>query len=128
MDQIANILSGVEYDNQTGKVSKASALMNIWLLKQNGTKEAGGALVDVMAMEWEKVFIEEIIYKKIDGMPPAINFDGLTERSFDDGIDDSLDSNFQVMFGGFVLIFLYIAFTLGRWNALEQRVCLKSLL
>ena len=26
------------------------------------------------------------------------------------------------MFGGFSLIFFYVAATLGRWNALEQRV------
>ena len=42
--------------------------------------------------------------------------------SFDDGVDDSVQNNFQVMFGGFSLIFVYIAITLGRWNALEQRV------
>ena len=34
-----------------------------------------------------------------------------------------MNSNFQVMFGGFSLIFFYVAATLGRWNALEQRVC-----
>ena len=33
-----------------------------------------------------------------------------------------MQNNFQVMFGGFSLIFVYIAITLGRWNALEQRV------
>ena len=33
-----------------------------------------------------------------------------------------MNSNFQVMFGGFSLIFFYVAATLGRWNALEQRV------
>ncbi len=42
--------------------------------------------------------------------------------SYDDGIHDSVNSNYQVMFGGFSLIFIYIAFTLGKWNTLEQRV------
>ena len=46
--------------------------------------------------------------------------------SFDDGVDDSVQNNFQVMFGGFSLIFVYIAITLGRWNALEQRVRKKN--
>ena len=30
-----------------------------------------------------------------------------------------------MMFGGFSLIFLYIAITLGKWNSLEQRVFLS---
>ena len=42
--------------------------------------------------------------------------------SYDDGIDEAVNSNFQVMFGGFSLLFLYLAATLGRWNTLEQRV------
>lgn len=47
------------------------------------------------------------------------------DSSYDDGIDEAVQSNFQVMFGGFSLIFLFIAFTLGKWNALEQRVLLS---
>ena len=46
--------------------------------------------------------------------------------SYDDGIDEAVNSNFQVMFGGFSLIFVYIAATLGRWNVLEQRVIFQQ--
>jgi hypothetical protein len=45
--------------------------------------------------------------------------------SYEDGINESLDNNFTVMFGGFSLIFFYICITLGRWNMLEQRVIIN---
>ena len=36
--------------------------MNIWMLKQNGTKEDGQKSIDVVAMAWEEIFIEKIIH------------------------------------------------------------------
>ena len=76
LDQIDGILSGVKYNKTTGKVIKASALLNIWLLKQNGTKDPNGELIDPIAMEWEKTFIEEIIVKKIMDVPKELIVNG----------------------------------------------------
>ena len=42
--------------------------------------------------------------------------------SYDDGIKNAVSSNMQMLFVGFVLIFIYIAAVLGRWNIIEQRV------
>ena len=66
-------------------------------------------------------FIEEIIKGQEDC---PFNFDGYTERSYDDGVEASVNSNFTVMFGGFSLIFFYVCVSLGKWNAVEQRVVL----
>ena len=82
LDQIDGILSGVKYNKTTGKVIKASALLNIWLLKQNGTKDPNGELIDPIAMEWEKTFIEEIIVKKIMDVPKELIVNGFTDRRY----------------------------------------------
>ena len=82
LDQIDGILSGVKYNKTTGNVIEAKALLNIWLLKQNGTKDPNGELIDAVAMEWEKAFIEEIIVKKVMGIPIGLTFNGFTDRRY----------------------------------------------
>ena len=59
---------------------RASALLNIWLLNQNGTKDPNGELIDPIAMEWEKTFIQQIILEKVNAVPEGLRFDALAER------------------------------------------------
>ena len=74
-------MSGIKHNKTSGKVIGASAFLNIWLLKQNGTKDPNGELIDVVAMEWEKVFIEEIIVKeKKIGVQKDLAINGFTDR------------------------------------------------
>ena len=80
LDKIDGILSDIDYDETTGKVKGAKGLLNIWLLRQNGTKEPNGDLVDKVALEWEKAFVEEIIKNEVKGLPDGLIFDALAER------------------------------------------------
>ena len=83
LDQIDGILSGIKYNKTSGKVIRASAFLNIWLLKQNGTKDPNGELIDAVAMEWEKVFIEEIIVKEKNmGNQKDLTINGFTDRRY----------------------------------------------
>ena len=83
LDQIDGILSGIKYNKTSGKVIRASAFLNIWLLKQNGTKDPNGELIDVVAMEWEKVFIEEIIVKEKNMKAQGdLTINGFTDRRY----------------------------------------------
>ena len=83
LDQIDGILSGIKYNKTSGKVIRASAFLNIWLLKQNGTKDPNGELTDAVAMEWEKVFIEEIIVKEKNmGNQEDLTINGFTDRRY----------------------------------------------
>ena len=83
LDQIDGILSGIKYNKTSGKVIGASAFLNIWLLKQNGTKDPNGELIDAVAMEWEKVFIEEIIVKEKNmGNQGDLTINGFTDRRY----------------------------------------------
>ena len=75
IDKIDGLLSGIEYDPETGKVLRASALMNVWILSQSGSKDAD---LLVRAMEWENAFISEIILGT--DIPDNLSFTGLAER------------------------------------------------
>ena len=80
MKDVEGILSGIVRSLTTGKVIKAKALLNIWLLKQNGTKDPNGQLIDAVAMKWESQFIKEIIVNPVEGIPQGLTLDALAER------------------------------------------------
>ena len=80
IDQIDKLISGVEYDETGTSVKKATALMNIWLIKQNGTKPEFGDLIDETALDWELTFIETIITNASYNLPANLTFDGLADR------------------------------------------------
>merc|ERR1719492_520378 len=104
LEEIETILSGLEYRNSSdGKpfYYKARGLMNIWALKNNATRQQGRNDVDEIAMDWEEVFIDQLIHNEIEGIPDGIDFNAVAEKSFLDGIDKTINKNVQVMFGGF---------------------------
>ena len=80
IDQIDKLMSGVEYDKNGTSVIKATALMNIWLIKQNGTKIPNGDLIDEKAMDWEFKFIEKVINNASYYLPLNLTFNGIAER------------------------------------------------
>ena len=79
LSQIEGILSGLSYDSN-GTVLGARAVMNIWLLRQNGTKKPDEQLIDAVAMDWEKAFIQQIILDQQKTVPTGLKVDGLSER------------------------------------------------
>ena len=58
--------------------------MNIWMLKQNGTKEDGQKSIDVVAMAWEEIFIEKIIHNSDQSLtlPNELTMDAMAERRY----------------------------------------------
>ena len=80
IDQIDTLISGVEYSKNNSSVTKATALMNIWLIKQNGTKIDNQDLKDERAMDWESVFIQQVIVNASYNLPLNLTFDGLADR------------------------------------------------
>jgi hypothetical protein len=57
----------VEWDN--GTVVSASAIMNVWLLKENTTKEENQAAIDEVAMDWELGFIDLCLLQRDEVVP-----------------------------------------------------------
>ena len=80
LDEIHSILSGVDYDLETNQVTRARGVMNMWLLKQNSTKETGSNAIDEIAMAWEQIFIDNIIQKPIEGLPSNMKMNAMAER------------------------------------------------
>lgn len=123
--RVKTLLSGVTYDS-SGQAKSAKGLMNVWILRENGTKEENQASVDAAAFDWETVFINLVVG---DGVPPGLpngtKMYGLAERSYNDEIDGAVNSNLLLFLVGFGFIFIYIAVVLGRWNCMEQRVLLS---
>ena len=81
LSQIEGIISGLKYDSN-GTVIKARAVMNIWLLRQNGTKKPDEQLMDTVALDWEKAFIQQIILDQQHKVPEGLKIDGLSERRY----------------------------------------------
>lgn len=66
--RVKTLLSGVTYDS-SGQAKSAKGLMNVWILRENGTKEENQASVDAAAFDWETVFINLVVG---DGVPPGL--------------------------------------------------------
>ena len=60
-------------------------------------------------------------------IPRVIQFIYFFDNSFDDGINDVLQSNNIILYFGGVLLLIFIMLVLGRFNSIEQRVRLSKL-
>ena len=109
----------------------ASALINIWVLKNNGSKpDAHGPIRDEVAEDWELSFVSAANQHRgcpekeagCDWLPSGVEVVSLAERSFEDEISGAVDSNYQLLFIGMGLIFFHVAMVLGKFNLVEQRV------
>ncbi|TRY79298.1 hypothetical protein TCAL_08847, partial [Tigriopus californicus] len=119
--RVKTLLSGLAFDG-SGHVLSAKGLMNVWILRENGTKEENQASIDEAAFDWETVFINIVVGEDVpSGLPNGSKMYGLAERSYNDEIDGVVNSNFLLFLVGFGFIFIYIAVVLGRWNCMEQR-------
>ena len=66
-----------------GKVEKATAVMNIWLLADNST---GPTANNKDAMDWENGFINITVDNPPSDPPDNLKMFSLAERSYDDEI------------------------------------------
>ena len=75
------LLSKPVFDPISGDISGASALMNLWILKDNSTKEANLAAEDKIAKDWELSFID-IIHgeRRPTGLPEGAVMEGVAQR------------------------------------------------
>ena len=105
-----------------GKVEKATAVMNIWLLADNST---GPTANNKDAMDWENGFINITVDNPPSDAPDNLKMFSLAERSYDDEIMFVVYSNITILLLGFVLLFLYIILVLGDMNWIEQRALLS---
>ena len=82
LDRIDQLLAGVAFDIQNKTVIKATAILNLWLLKENSIEMPDGKLVDEVAMNWEQAFIDDVIKGEGSNPPEGLILDGLAERRY----------------------------------------------
>ena len=82
IDEIRSILSGIEYNQVTGKVNSVKGIMNLWIFRHNGTKEKGQLSIDEKALNWEEEFIKKTILNPEVTKPDYIKIDGFAERRY----------------------------------------------
>jgi hypothetical protein len=74
------LLYNVTYDS-SGSVTGASGLMNVWLLRYNGTKVEGHAFSDLIAEDWEIAFIDIVVGDGLpEGMPDGAKIYAMAQR------------------------------------------------
>ena len=105
IDEIRSILSGIEYDEDTGKVNFVKGIMNLWIFRHNGTKEKGKLSVDEKALDWEEEFIQKTILNPEVTKPDYIKVDGFAERRY------VLNENMS-----FLISTIHMIFQPTRWN------------
>ena len=71
------LLHNITYDSE-GRVTGAMGLMNVWLLKSNGTKVEGQALSDPIPEDWENAFIDTLLGPERAGYPLGMPDGGRT--------------------------------------------------
>ncbi|CAG0902809.1 unnamed protein product [Darwinula stevensoni] len=120
-NDVKGMLSGVERD-ESGRVVGAAAVMFVYILKDraNATNRKGQP-VDLIAEPWEEKFLELMFHNGLP-KPPGLKIYANAERSFRDGISEMRDKNMIYFALGFVLITIYVAINMGKFNLLEQRV------
>lgn len=118
----SQFLSGVSIEQESGNITGAKAVINIWLLKDNATNPFESNLD---AQDWENGFIDAVITNPPPDMPAGLEIFGLAERSYNDEIDYVVNSNIPLLMAGFALLFVYIIIVLGNFNWIEQRALLS---
>ena len=71
-------------DPETDRVTGATGLLNIWLLKHDGIKEKGRKSVDAISMELESGFLDQVVKEEVpEGLPEGARLLGLAERRWE---------------------------------------------
>ncbi|CAB3369749.1 Hypothetical predicted protein [Cloeon dipterum] len=122
---VRHLLSGVTY-SEDGNVTGATATILTYSLKKNLEQSKQSTLFiqgNADALEWEEEFMR-VVHSTNRTLPPSVEILALANRSYNDALQEVLDSNLTVLFSGFSLIVVYVVAMMGRANRLENRVYL----
>lgn len=115
LTDVSSLLAGVKTDAK-GKVVSAKAVIFNWLLQESNKT----------GPDWEREFLNRVLNTNRT-KPKGVNVYAVAKRSYNDMLDNVLDSNMTVLFAGFTLIILYVILMLGRCNLIQQRIYLSLL-
>ena len=128
-EEVLQYLGGVEQDPVTGRILSARAT-KLDLISQTNITAAllspdpsTSSPVTNVSMRFEEKLAEALL--ETTGLPPNISVSVIVSRSFDDVINENILGNYNLLFSGFAIMFVYVLIMLGKFNCVEHRVWLS---
>ena len=123
-----SLLGGLERDTR-GQVVAARTAMMVWSITvpddvELDTSQGSGVeleFADATTLAWEAALIETTLGMKAENITILLN----SARSYGDLSDEAIGSDMFLLFGGFVLMFVYTVVMLGSLNTVEVRLYLS---
>ncbi len=124
-----DLLSNVERDS-SGRIVKAKATvmrwfgkMNVTNAKENPVKNRGEPL-DLATLDFEGAMLKVML--NTSNYPAGLESYPNVKRSFGDVAGSTILGDVGVMAIGYNIVFVYVLFMLGKFNAIEQRAYLSA--
>ena len=123
-----SLLGGVERDTR-GRVVAARTAMMVWSITvpddvELDTSQGSGVeleLADATTLAWEKALIETTLGMEAENITILLN----SARSYGDISNEAIGSDMFLLFGGYLLMFVYTVVMLGSLNTVEVRLYLS---
>jgi len=123
-----SLLGGVERD-QEGRVVRARTALMVWSLTvpdevELDTSQGSGVeleLADPTTLAWEKSMIETTLNMTAENITILLN----SARSYGDISNEAIGADMFLLFGGYLLMFLYTVVMLGSLNTVEIKLYLS---
>ena len=127
-DKVLQYLGGVEY-NEENEIIGAEAT-KIDLISETNITEAllhpdlrARTPVTNVSMIFEEHLKEALLNDST--VPEGFSVSVIVSRSFDDVINENILGNYNLLFSGFSIMFVYVLIMLGKFNMVEHRVWLS---
>eukprot|EP00092_Neocalanus_flemingeri_P016672 GFUD01018035.1.p1 GENE.GFUD01018035.1~~GFUD01018035.1.p1 ORF type:complete len:937 (+),score=124.95 GFUD01018035.1:339-3149(+) len=127
-ENILQYLGGVKYDAK-GDILEAKAT-KIDLISETNITEAllnpdpgTSTPVTNLSMSFEEELKDALL--NTTDIPEGVEVSVIVSRSFDDVINENIIGNYNLLFSGFAIMFVYVLIMLGKFNCVEHRVWLS---
>ena len=115
--------------DRAGRVVRARTALMAWTITvpdglELDTSQGSGVeleLADATSLAWEKALIETTLNMTAENVTILLN----SARSYGDISSEAIGSDMFLLFGGYILMFLYTVAMLGRLNSVEVRLYLS---
>lgn len=127
-EDVLQYLGGVTFDME-GNIVGAKAT-KIDLISETNITEAllnPDPSTSVPVTNVSMMFEEDLKVALLNttGIPEGIDVSVIVSRSFDDVINENIIGNYNLLFSGFAIMFVYVLIMLGKFNCVEHRVWLS---
>ena len=127
----ADFLGGSIVRNDLGQITAAEATyiqwfgrVNMSLVSADDISSSGtGEVVDANSLEWEEA-LKTLLLTDQDTLPAGLESFVNVGRSYSDVAGDTIVNDAIMMPIGFLIVFVYVVFMLGKFTCTEQRALL----